>query len=204
MSKYPIKETIKAFKPFNFGGAKLEMGEGKELIFFDTWLHYLPDYGEGVIKGNKTNLQLISEEGTTRHAEIKAILKEISPYLKNSEKVPLLMAGDFNVGSHLDWTKQTVGIHHDKVIKWPVSLEMTSSGFTDSFRELHIDPLLDPGFTWTPRAATSSDKYGLRDRIDYIYYMGKDLKAIESRVLDYHPIMFPSDHAGVLTLFLLD
>lgn len=204
ISRYPITETITAFKPFNFGGAKLSLGNGKDLIFFDTWLHYLPDYGQGVIEGKKSPKQLIADEGETRHAEVGAILKEIAPYLEKSAETPIIMSGDFNVGSHLDWIEETKGIHHNKKIKWPVSLEMANAGFKDSYRELHIDPLLDPGFTWTPRAATSSDKYGLRDRIDYIFYQGENLSAIESKVVDYHPIMFPSDHAGVLTAFRID
>ncbi|WP_425235764.1 LamG-like jellyroll fold domain-containing protein [Ulvibacterium sp.] len=204
MSRYPISETITAFKPFNFGGAKLRIGEDRELIFFDTWLHYLPNYGDGVKDEKKTAEELIAEEGKTRYAEIKEIIKEIAPYLKKTEGTPIIMAGDFNVGSHLDWTEKTRGIHYGKAIEWPVSKLMIKSGFTDSYRELHINPLLDPGFTWTPRAATSSTKYGLRDRIDYIYYKGKSLGVLESKVLDYHPIMFPSDHGGVLTVFRIE
>lgn len=203
MSRYPISETIKAFKPFNFGGAKLKIGT-KDLVFFDTWLHYLPDYGKNVVEGNKTPKELMADEGKTRHAEIQEITKEITPYLKNTATVPVVMAGDFNVGSHWDWNEQTKAIHYDKIVEWPVSKLMAKSGFIDSYRELHVNPLLDPGFTWTPRAATSSAKYGLRDRIDYIYYKGTSLTAIESKVVDYHPIMFPSDHAGVLTVFRIE
>ena len=203
MSRYPITETIKAFKPFNFGGAKLKIGPTKELIFFDTWLHYLPDYSSSIIKENKKTKELIADEAATRHSEIKQILKEINPYLKNAEALPIIMSGDFNIGSHLDWTERTKAIHYNKIVAWPESKEMKKSGFIDSYRELHIDPLRDPGFTWTPRAATSSDKYGLRDRIDYIYYKGTSLDAIESKVIDYHPIMFPSDHAAVITVFQL-
>lgn len=201
MSRYPIAETIRAFKPFNFGGVKLMTGPSQDLIFFDTWLHYLPDYSNNIIKENKTPKALIADEAGTRHAEIKEILKEISPYLKNTDEVPVIMVGDFNMGSHLDWTAETKDIHYGKIVEWPESKEMAQAGFMDSYRELHINPLLDPGFTWTPRAATSSDKYGLRDRIDYIYYKGKGLNPIESKVIDYHPIMFPSDHAAVLTDF---
>jgi len=144
--------------------------------------------------------ELIKDEGETRHAEVKQILKEINPIVKNSQKSPIIMLGDFNSGSHLDWIDETKKIHHDYIVKWPVSLAMEDAGFIDSYRELHINTLLDPGLTWTPRAATSSTKYGLRDRIDYLYYKG-GLKPIESKVIDYHPIMFPSDHAGVLTVF---
>lgn len=201
MSRYPITETIKAFKPFNFGGVKLQLGPGKELVFFDTWLHYLPDYGKSVEGGKMSEKQLIEAEGKTRHAEIKQILKEIKPWIADIENIPIIMSGDFNSGSHLDWITETKKLHFGHTVAWPVSKEMIAVGFIDSFRELNVNPLIDPGLTWTPRAATSSDKYGLRDRIDYIYYVGNQLKPIESKVVDYHPIMFPSDHAAVITVF---
>lgn len=200
MSRFPITETVKAFRPFNFGGAVLNLGNGKECTFLDTWLHYLPGNNFNIINKEISPKELVKAEGKTRHSEIKSILKEIKPILANSNKSPVIMLGDFNTGSHLDWTESAKGIHYEYVVQWPVSIEMKKAGFTDSFRELNIDPLLDPGMTWTPRAATSSKKYGLRDRIDYIYYKG-NIKAIESKVIDYHPIMFPSDHAAVITVF---
>lgn len=200
MSKFPIKETIKAFRSFNFGGAKLDLGNGKELVFLDTWLHYLPSVYKS-IDAKKSASEIIVDEGKTRHDEISQILKEIKSILANRDQTPIVMSGDFNSGSHLDWIEKARDIHYGYAIEWPVSKEMVNVGFIDSFRELHINPLLDPGLTWTPRASTSSNKYGLRDRIDYIYYLGKNIKAIESKVVDYHPIMFPSDHAGVSTVF---
>jgi len=203
MSRFPIKETIKAFRSFNFGGVVLDLGNDRELVFLDTWLHYLPDYSSDVVKKEKSAKELIENEKATRHSEIQSILKEIKPIIKDSDQVPVIMMGDFNSGSHLDWTEDTKQIHYNYKIRWPVSIEMEKAGFNDSFRELHVDPLADPGYTWTPRAATSSDKYGLRDRIDYIYYKG-NLQAIESKVIDYHPIMFPSDHAAVISVFKLN
>jgi len=200
LSRYPIIETIQAFKPFNFGGARILLGPEKELVFLNTWLHYLPDYSNSIKEG-KTVKQLINEESETRHSEIIEILSEIVPLINAVDDVPIIMSGDFNSGSHLDWTNRTKEIHSGYEIRWPVSVEMVEAGFVDSFRELHIDPLKDPGFTWTPRAATSSDKYGLRDRIDYIYYQGEQLNLLASKILDDHPIMFPSDHAAVLSVF---
>jgi len=202
MSRYPIKETVKAFRPFNFGGAVLQIGNDKEIVFLNTWLHYLPDYSKSLSEG-KTTQELIKAEEKTRHDEIKHILKEIEPWISDVENKPIIMSGDFNSGSHLDWTGQTKDLHQGYVVEWPISLEMEKAGFNDSYRILHIDPLIDPGLTWTPRAATSSDKYGLRDRIDYIYYQGEQLTPIESKVVDYHPVMFPSDHAAVITIFNL-
>ena len=203
MSRFPIKETIKAFRSFNFGGAVLDMGNNRELVFLDTWLHYLPGKSTEITEKKMSAKELIEAEGKTRHSEIKSILKEIDPILSKSKETPVIMLGDFNVGSHLDWTEEARHIHYDYVIEWPVSIEMEKAGFRDSYRELHTNPLLDPGLTWTPRAATSSTKYGLRDRIDYIYFQGR-MKPIESKVIDYHPIMFPSDHAGVLSVFELE
>ncbi len=66
---------------------------------------------------------------------------------------------------------------------------------------MNISPVIDPGFTWTPQAANFSDIYGFRDRIDYIYYKGKTLQHMYSKVVDYHPVMSPSDHAAVITVF---
>ena len=201
MSRYPITETIEAFRSFNFGGAVVELGQGKEILVLDTWLHYLPDYMKAINEGENTSEELVTAEGETRFSEIKSILNEIRPWLQNEKYNGILMAGDFNSGSHLDWNAKTKNIHEGYIIEWPVSKAMTDVGFRDSFRELHINPATDPGYTWTPRAATSSEVYGIRDRIDYIYYKGNELQPVYSRVIDYHPIMFPSDHAAIITVF---
>ncbi|MCH5599017.1 endonuclease/exonuclease/phosphatase family protein [Niabella ginsengisoli] len=203
MSRFPITETIKAFQPSNFGGVKLKLSPDKNLIFFDTWLNYLPDVDASIRLKNANAQELIKDEASTRHAEIKEILKLINPYLKNADDIPVIMAGDFNMGSHLDWTVATKALHYNLIVEWPESKEMINAGFTDSYRKLHINPLLDPGLTWGVRAATTTDKYGVRDRIDFIYYKGKNLNSIESRVIDYHPVMFPSDHAAISTFFQL-
>lgn len=203
LSRFPIKETIKVFRPFNSGGAIIDLGNEQQIAVIDTWLHYLPDYGKNVVEQKLSSQELAKNEEKTRYSEVVEILSELKPEIENAGQTPVIILGDFNSGSHLDWTKETKAIHFGYSVDWPVSKEMAKAGFTDSFRELHINPLLDPGFTWTPRAATSSNQYGLRDRIDYIYYKG-EIKPIESKVIDYHPIMFPSDHAAVISVFEFD
>ena len=201
MSRYPITETIREFRPFNFGGVKLALSADKKLVYFNTWLNYLPDVDASIRVAHKNADELIKDEAATRHAEIKEILKRIDPYLKNADNLPVIMGGDFNMGSHLDWTAETSAIHYNLVVEWPESKEMLRAGFLDSYRQLHMNPLLDPGLTWGVRAATNTNLYGLRDRIDFIYYKGKNINPIASKVIDYHPVMFPSDHAAVVTLF---
>ena len=203
MSRFPIVETPDVYKPFNSGGALLQVSPDQFIRVFCIWLHYLPSYGKHVSEQSHTAAQLIEEEGKTRHAEIRQILTEIQPQLSEADRIPVLMAGDFNSGSHLDWTEDTKGLHFGYQVEWPVSKRMEEAGMVDSYRHIRIDPLRDPGFTWTPRAATSSTVYGLRDRIDYIYYQGKQLGVIASEVVDYHPVQFPSDHAAVVTTFRL-
>lgn len=200
MSRFPIKSTIQAFRPFNFGGALLDVGNGKEIAVLDTWLHYLPRTPQEIKSGKLTSEELIRAEGETRHAEVKQILKEIDA-MKFGNDTPVFFVGDFNSGSHLDWTENTRDIHYDYVVEWPVSKAVIDAGFKDSYRQMHIDELRDPGFTWTPIAAKSTRHYELiRDRIDYIYYRGP-VRPIESKVIDDHPVMFPSDHAAVLSVF---
>ncbi len=200
MSRFPIKSTIQAFRPFNFGGAVLDVGKDREIAVLDTWLHYLPRTPMEIKAGKFSAEELIEAEGETRHAEVQQILKEIEA-MQFGENTPVFFVGDFNSGSHLDWTAYTRDIHYDYVLEWPVSKAVLDAGFKDSYRELHIDELRDPGFTWTPIAAKSTHRYELlRDRIDYIYYRGP-VRPIESKVIDYHPVMFPSDHAAVLSVF---
>jgi len=200
MSRYPIVETIDAFKPFNFGGAKLQLSDEQQLVVFDTWLHYLPDYRGNIIKGEMTSDQLVKDEEKTRLAEIKQILKEVQPWIKDANNIPVIMAGDFNTNSHFDWTALTKDIHLGYVVDWPVTKEMDKAGFIDSFREINPNPLKDPGFTGWPYNRDTEER-DVESRIDYIFYQGKALQAIESKVVNYHPVMFPSDHSFVLSTF---
>ncbi len=211
MSRFPIVETIQVFKPFNFGGAVIDLGNGRNVVFLNTWLKHLPDYRRNIHMRRMSADELIKDEAATRQAEITAILAGIEPWLRNASRIPVIMAGDFNGGSHLDWTERTAAIHNGYVVEWPVSKAMADAGFVDSFRLLHPDPLTDIGFT-RPRVATGPAPtpetdgkfayHSFRDRIDYIYFLGPRLKLIESKIMDYHPIMFPSDHAAMLSSFL--
>lgn len=193
-SKFPIIDTIHIYKDFNSQGVKIKVVD-KEIYCFNIWLHYLPDYGS-----NADSLQaheLIENEKATRYAEIKSILEEINLYSQNADSIPVVMGGDFNSGSHLDWIESTKKNHHRKVVEWPVSLEMEKGGFNDSYRKINPDPLVKPGLTWL---------WGkTHDRIDYIYYKGENLKILDSKVIKDDPLggFFNSDHKAVLSTFKL-
>jgi len=138
----------------------------------------------------------LEEDRKTRGNDIVNILNDIQDLVRDADRVPVIVGGDFNSGSHLDWTAQTAALHNGYVVPWNASIAMEESGFNDSFREIHPDPLRDPGLTWSPIRS-----FPLKDRIDYIYYIGKSLQAIHSEVIDTHPLGWPSDHAAVSTWF---
>lgn len=199
ISRYPIIDTHLVYKSFNSGGAAIVLPNGKTMNIFGIWLHYLPDYWSGFKKEEKWDVQdYLVEENKTRGKEIKAILAEISPYINRSDEVPVIVSGDFNSGSHLDWTRKTKNMHNGYVVAWPASLALEDYGFGDAWRELYPHVMKDPGITWSP--LYTEDTY-MKDRIDFVYYKGQKLKPIRAKLIKDHPKEFPSDHAGLTVEF---
>lgn len=143
----------------------------------------------------------------------------------------VLLGGDFNEPSHLDWTEATKDKydHQGLVVPWDVSVMLARAGYKDVYREMYPDPLTHPGFTcpadckdislnrlvWSPQADD-------RDRIDYIMYApqeGLSLEAVtligpEGDILRGNRVterkedlilkplgVWPTDHKAVLATF---
>ena len=143
----------------------------------------------------------------------------------------VLLGGDFNEPSHLDWQEDTKDLwdHNGVVINWDCSSILCKEGFKDTYRTLYPNPITHPGFTfpsdndkmpvskltWAPDADE-------RDRIDFIYfYPNQDITPISSMILgpsrsivksqrieenteDYFITpkgIWPSDHKGVIATF---
>ncbi len=119
-SKYPIIESLEIYKPFNSHAVIIDI-KGQHILCVNIWLHYLPDYFQDIKKLSPDSL--IIGEGITRLKEIRAILKSVDS-LGESLNMPIILGGDFNSGSHLDWTVSTKQFHYDKVVEWPVSKMM--------------------------------------------------------------------------------
>jgi endonuclease/exonuclease/phosphatase family metal-dependent hydrolase len=141
----------------------------------------------------------------------------------------VILAGDFNEGSHLDWTERAKDFagHYGAVLAWENSLALYQSGFRDAWREVFPDEVTHPGFTWPATAfgkkttswAPKSDE---RDRLDYVYYSADaGLRPVRAWVVGpqtcfvgeekvanpgAEPFLcadlpWPSDHKGVLVEF---
>ncbi|MDR2765073.1 MAG: metallophosphoesterase [Tannerella sp.] len=143
----------------------------------------------------------------------------------------VIMGGDFNEPSHLDWQADTKDIrdHRGAVVPWDVSLMLAQAGYRDAWRSLFPDAARHPGFTWPAgnEAARLKDLFVTpdadeRDRIDFIYYYPQPGVALESIYIvgpaasvDHGKIVpektdeaflqtlavWPSDHKGNLATF---
>ena len=215
-SKYPIVKTYSfadSIDPFNFGGVELDVN-GRRVRVFDTWLHYLPDATLVPVNLSDAEIQAWDNAGT-RDDEIKKIMDVLKPFMAESDSIPMIMGGDFNIHSHLDWTEATKDLykHGGAVVNWTVSKIMEENHFKDSFRELHPNPEKDVkelGPTWNWGEKGWNDRL---DRIDYIYYKGKTIQAVNSESFyqeiaapldfDGESFFYPSDHGFVLTDFVI-
>ena len=196
-SKYKITDTLKIFKPFNAHAVVIDV-DGQELLFVNVWLNYIPDSFEAI--KTMTPDSLIANEGPTRLKEISAIIHAVDS-LGKSLKIPVIIGGDFNSPSHLDWVESTKEFHYGKVVAWPVSKLMLDRGYTDTFREVYTDLTQTLEGTW----GYLSRRDIISDRIDFIYYKGHNLKPVSSKIVMEDPEggFFNSDHRAVLTKFEL-
>ena len=195
MTKYPILEVLGWYDPFRFGGVTLLLPTGQKMRFFSLWINHLPNLTETVAQA-KTAKEIVRGEMRTRGNEIREILANVEGILGQTDSIPVVIAGDFNSPSHLDWGEATLEQHRGLQVTWPVSASMERAGFRDAYRVAHPDVAEAYGRTWSPRFTDS-----WQDRIDYIYFRGKSLHCLGAEMLDTHPDGWPSDHAAVLARF---
>ena len=132
-----------------------------------------------------------------------------------SYPLPILMRVSYNTlivkQNTSDYYKYTHN-HGGAVVNWTVSKEMQAANFKDSFREINPDPVKNIGTTWLTDA-DSLETVNRQDRIDFIYYQGKTIQAVESQCYDNilgetfsfkgEDFFYASDHGFVLTTFTI-
>lgn len=241
LSKYPIREVVTGLFTVP-GGIDMKVRidvEGCDVLLYPAHLDYthyacyLPRGYDGVTWRKLSAPECDPEavlrmnRASTRDEAIAAFLEEVS-----RERADLiLLAGDFNEPSHLDWTDATRGMwdHNGCVIPWDSSVQLCGAGFRDVYREIHPDPVTHPGFTYpadNPAKAvkelTWAPEADERDRIDFIYYLsdgafepkkagvvGPSSSIVRSERIHesgedrfIEPLgVWPTDHKGVLATF---
>ncbi|PIO70433.1 hypothetical protein TELCIR_07717 [Teladorsagia circumcincta] len=107
----------------------------------------------------------------------------MTAWRRKADIVPVIVGGDFNSPSHLDWTNETRDLHGGWQVEWPATKIMEEMNFIDSFREVYPEVDLEPGKIKPVRS--------------FMYAGTEPLKPIPyHRDNDY-----PSDHYALVTEF---
>lgn len=161
--------------------------------------------------------------GSQRDEQMGAFLEYIA-----GETRPVILTGDFNEPSHMDWTARQANMfdHNGVVFEWTTTRALSDQGFTDAYRKVFPDEVLNPGITWPSFANNKGNtswtpKSDDRDRIDFIFYKGNKMEAIDAALVgpkasyaksilttdntgnDHFladTLAWPSDHKGVYAL----
>ena len=246
LSRFPIKEQSVISSLVDDHGSitkALIDVHGTEVVLYSAHLDYL-NYSVYLPRGYDgltwkelptpiTDTQVLAENNlkSRRDEEIDAFISD-SKIEKGKGRL-IILGGDFNEASHLDWTEATKNSydHHGVVMKWRNTLELENAGFKDTYREVFPNPVTHPGFTfpadnpavkvnqlaWAPKADE-------RDRIDYIFYYPDSRLKIEAAkivgpqgsvvryqrvpetsedIFDLPAGIWPTDHKAVLATFTL-
>ena len=161
------------------------------------------------------------DEGSTRLQSINIFLQYAQKDIDAGRLI--IMGGDFNEPSHLDWTEKTKNLfdHRGVIAPWRCSMQLLANGFKDSYRVRYPNEVDYPGFTWVAQSTWTPDA-DERDRIDYIYYHDNKrisvrdsyivgpkesivknslLTEISKDVFSLPTGSWPSDHKAVMTIF---
>ncbi len=166
-------------------------------------------YGPNRAAAGASEAELIAGE--------KGRLKALTPALDavnrlQDDGVPVVLIGDFNAPSHLDWTTETQGLRDQVIaVQWPVSLAIEDAGLIDAYRAVHPDPTADEGLTW-PASRPKAGSYNPgpagkpADRID-LAFVSDEISVTDSEVVgeeqaaasDISVSPWPGDHRAVVS-----
>lgn len=220
ISRYPIVSRGPLPEESGLAGitARIRLDESRDLVIWNAHLGYTPYGPYDACFGRYSVKRLLSREAQSgRTQQIEQIVSAMSGDLEAADRNPVLLTGDFNAPSHLDWTPATKRCGYDTV-PWPTSVIPERAGLKDSFRVANPHPAAAPGITWSPVYKTFTGGYGHnshkgepepQDRIDYVHYKGALRVTSSQAVVTGMPRPIPdhagnewtSDHAAVLTTF---
>ncbi len=244
LSKHPIRDTIAVFPCNQDHGSihKLVASvKGVEFAVYTGHLDYLNDAYYNVlgydgstfkeVERPKSVAELLKMNDLSwRDDAIRIFINEAKHDLEKGRQV--ILGGDFNEPSYLDWTEETKDLydHHGMIVPWTVSVLLQKAGYKDAYRIVHPEVLSYPGITYPAHnpdypdeKITWAPKADERERIDYVCYQGSRLKPVEAKI--FGPVesvaharmtkenskdeyilplgVWPTDHKGVWVKFLV-
>lgn len=206
ISRFPILEDVSVFHEFKCVGAIIELPDKTPLAFYSIWLPYDAEIWEVGTRAGKSKEELLAACAASA-SDLEQIVTLAKAKLAESKYAdsPIIIAGDFNSMSHLDYTEDAIE-QYGYVIEWPTSTYITEAGFTDSYREQNRRVNRKRSSTWSPRFPKQQ-----QDRIDFIYYSNGSFTTVKSNVYRHPikednllntPVPFPSDHGALVSRFL--
>ncbi len=206
LSRYPIGKA----SPGKWG-VEIEHPSGTKLYLFNAHLMYIPyqpyqllniPYGDYPFI--KTEQEAIDFAKKARGEQVERLIADIKATVPADATV--FVTGDFNEPSHWDWTAAAEKAGRCPIaVKWPSTSMMAETGFIDTYREAHPDPVTAPGITWTPITKITDPK-DRHDRIDFVLMRQGGGKVLISQVVgeskeaaDVVVVPYPSDHRSVVS-----
>ncbi len=206
VSRYPLLSPDDG-GPYDF----VEVAPGRVVAIGNV---HLPStsYGPFQVRNGARPGQVIAIERHKRLPAVEPTLKVLAHLAARG--IPVFLTGDFNAPSHLDWTPAAVGTRDNLkfAIDWPVSEAVERAGMRDSFREIHPDPVADPGLTWPANRPIVKGYNPYRngapaDRVDFVYAGGPSTTLDSELVgepgsdaaVEVDP--WPSDHRATVSTF---
>ena len=158
LSKYPILEQTENI-PHKDRVLRTRLDvNGKQVVAYTGHLDYthyacyLPRGYSGVTWKkleapitDKAEIEKANKE-SLRDESIRLVIEDA----KKSDADFVILGGDFNEPSHLDWTEETKGLwdHNGAIVDWDCSKLLYEAGFRDAYRVKYPNPITHPGFTF--------------------------------------------------------
>jgi PKD repeat protein len=202
-SRLPLEPLPVRQSTFKSILAAVTMPNGRRVVVADWWLPfaYRPNYvSHAWMLPDQNPTRWIAEDRqlSTTDATL-ALDTDVGP-AAGTPDAAVIIGGDFNSGSHLDWTAAAARFHGGYgPVALPTSHLMAKRGYADTFRQLHSDEVARPEGTYAVIFGHLQ-----HSRIDYLYSRGRGLRAVASKIIRTSPdidFVWPSDHAAVLTTF---
>ncbi|KAI1700041.1 endonuclease/Exonuclease/phosphatase family domain-containing protein [Ditylenchus destructor] len=207
--------------------ADIAVNQNLTVSFWAHWNDYKYMGPVEVYKKTIVDNSTMMKNEKNRLSIIKGLVddRQFQEALKTVDKIPILVCGDFNTASDLDWVYENRYLHYNTVMPWPTTKYLTDTvNMTDSYRKVHPNVTTHPGITWSTveRWNTEIQAAEPQDRIDFIFYKSPRLIPIRSETWPYpnaslsvchkHCVcgetcgavknnMYPSDHFLVYTDF---
>lgn len=212
LSRWPIAGTHG-----ERAGVTVRLPSGHELHVFNVHLAHAPYQPYQLLRIPyedapflTTADEAVEAARTARGRQIADVLASVRPLVDAGE--PVVLTGDFNEPSHLDWTPRAAAAGVVPLaVPYPTSRAVVAAGLHDAFRTLFADEVSRPGWTWTP-TTRPDDPADRHDRIDFVYVGASPRATVtqtavvgeDTSTSDFVVQPWPSDHRAVVATVTLD